>query len=110
MNTKGSGSPDALDRRAVVSGFYEAFGKNDVSRLDTIVENDWQDVPLAPGQGPGRDGLRALVTDFHRAFSDVNVTVERVIVEGDDVASRVAIDAVHCGTFLGVPPSALKAC
>lgn len=108
MANKMSGAPDVLDRRVLVDGFYQAFGHNDVARLNGIVDKDWQDVPLAPGQQPGRAGLQALFAAFHSAFSNVEVTVEQMLVEGDDVAVRVAIDAIHIGTFLGVHPSAKR--
>ncbi len=103
-----SGAPDVLDPRVLVDAFYQAFGHNDFKRLSDIVDEDWQDVPLAPGQQPGREGLQALFASFHAAFSDVEVTVEQMLVEGNDVAVRVAIEAVQSGPFLGVPASAKR--
>ncbi len=97
-----SGAPDVLHPRVLVEAFYQAFGHNKFERLNEIVDENWEDVPLAPGQQPGREGLQALFASFHSAFSNVEVTVEQMLVEGDDVAVRVAIEAVQNGPFLGV--------
>jgi predicted ester cyclase len=40
---------------------------------------------------------------IHHAFSDIQVTIEDLIAEGDKVAGRVTYTATHSGPFLGYP-------
>ncbi len=52
----GDSSFSAQDRTTIET-FYRAFaGEPDL--LDQAVTADWQDIPLSPGQGPGRDGIK----------------------------------------------------
>lgn len=39
------------------------------------------------------------------AFSDVNVTVEDILGEGDRVAARLTISGIHTGEFAGAAPT-----
>ena len=46
--------------------FHRAFaGKPEL--LDQAVTPDWQDIPLAPGQAPGREGMTPLIQGFAAA-------------------------------------------
>jgi predicted ester cyclase len=44
------------------------------------------------------------------AFSEMHVTAEDTIVEGDRVVERHCISAVHTGEFNGVPATGRKVC
>jgi hypothetical protein len=49
----------------LIGGSYEAFnGKTEL--LDAVLTNDWDDIPLAPGEAPGRVGLRAAIEGIHK--------------------------------------------
>jgi hypothetical protein len=49
----------------LIGGFYEAFnGKTEL--LDAVLTNDWDDIPLAPGEAPGRAGLRVAIEGIHK--------------------------------------------
>ncbi|KAA0476530.1 M3 family oligoendopeptidase, partial [Klebsiella pneumoniae] len=37
---------------ALVKNFYEAFSSKNKDQLDVVLEKDWIDVPMAPGQQP----------------------------------------------------------
>lgn len=41
-----------LTERRAVETIYRAFNDKDPDLLDRVVSDDWQDIPLAPGQGP----------------------------------------------------------
>ena len=50
--------------------FYQAFTDKNSDFLFEAVSPDWQDIPLGPGQGPGPEGLKALLPGFFKAFPD----------------------------------------
>ena len=48
----------AISIAELIGSFNEAWsGKTEL--LDAVVTDDWDDIPLAPGQKPGRAGHRA---------------------------------------------------
>lgn len=97
----------------LIGTFFEAFsGKTEL--LDAVLTDDWDDIPLAPGQEPGRAGARTLIEGFSKAFSDVRIVVEEIIdARGDDgngtVGVRARMHFVHTGEFLGIAPTGRQA-
>jgi len=59
----------------------------------------------APGQGPGRDGIKQLIALYHAVFPDLHVTNEEIIVSGDRAVLRWSAVGTHEGDQLGVPPT-----
>jgi predicted ester cyclase len=45
------------------------------------------------------------VSMFNAAFSDRNFTIDDLIAEGDRVATRTTMRAVHTGLYQGQPPT-----
>lgn len=90
---------------SAIENFYKAFeGRADL--LDLAVVEDWQDIPLAPHQQPGREGMKPLIEGFKAAFPDVKVTIHEVIGAEGRVAVRATITASHAGEWFGVSPTA----
>lgn len=90
--------------RATIDTFYRAFaGEPDL--LDSIVEQDWQDIPLAPGQTPGRDGIKPLIVGLKQAIPDVAVVVHDVMADGDKIGVRAEITGTHTCEWFGVAPT-----
>jgi ketosteroid isomerase-like protein len=93
----------------LIGTFYEAFsGKAEL--LDAVIADDWDDIPLAPGQAPGRAGAGPLIEGFGKAFSNLRVVVEEIIdARGDDgngmVGVRTTVHGVHTGELFGIAPT-----
>ena len=95
---------DEAHRRALET-LYRAFNTGEADLLDQALAEDWIDVPLAPGQAPGRDGLKPMVSAFRAAFADVAFTPEEMIVRGDRAAVRLTLTGRHVGEWMGAPPT-----
>ena len=92
------------DERLAVETFYRAFaGKPEL--LDEAVTADWQDIPLAPGQAPGREGMKPLIRGFAAAFPDTQVVVHEIIGAPGRAAVRAEITGTHTGEWFGVAPT-----
>jgi steroid delta-isomerase-like uncharacterized protein len=89
----------------VVRAFYEPFRTGDTSIYKEILAEDWIDVPLAPGQEQGPDGMGGQIAAFRHAMPDYNVTHEDLIVGGDRVAVRNTVSGTHRGAFMGHEPT-----
>jgi len=82
----------------LIGSFYEAAsGKTELP--DAVMTDDWDDIPLGPGQEPGRAGARSVIEGLSKVFSDLRIVVEEIIdARGDDGNGMVG---VRCG--LDVP-------
>jgi predicted ester cyclase len=95
--------------REFVETAYEALSGNP-DLLDAVMSDDWEDVPLTPGQEPGRAGARFLIELLNKVFSDFRFVVDEVIdARGADgngtVGVRARMCGVHTGEFLGIAPT-----
>ena len=83
----------------------EIMNKGNLAVVDELISADAVDHSLMPGQEPGPEGFKKLVTMFRSAFPDLQVTVEDMIAEGDKVVARVTTRGTHKGEFMGIPPT-----
>lgn len=83
--------------------FEEMFNTGDLSVADEIVAVNYVNHNPAPGEMPGREGVKAFVTHLRTAFPDVRFTVEDQVAEGDKVATRFTAAGTHQDEFAGVP-------
>lgn len=93
------------DNTALVKKFYVALDTKNKDLLDEVLAEDWVDVPLAPGQQPGRTGMKGAMDGYFNSFPDFNVMNQDGIAEGDKVVVRSTIRATQRGAFAGVAPS-----
>lgn len=102
MSTADQHDADVAD---IVRAFYEPFRTGDTSIHDDVLAEDWVDLPLAPGQEQGPDGMADQIASFRHAMPDYSVTHEDLIVQGDRVAVRNTVSGTHLGSFLGHEPT-----
>lgn len=91
--------------RTAVENLYRAFSDKNPDLLDLAVTQDWDDIPLAPGQGPGPVGFKPLLAGFIAAFPDINITVHDMLQEPGKIAVRAEITGTHQGEFMGIAPT-----
>ncbi|MBS0881541.1 ester cyclase [Pantoea sp. JGM49] len=91
--------------RTAVENLYRAFSDKNPDLLDLAVTPDWDDIPLAPGQGPGPEGFKPLLAVFIAAFPDINITVHDMLQEPGKIAVRAEITGTHQGEFMGIAPT-----
>ena len=81
----------------------EVFTKGNLAVIDELIDPNMIEHSPTPGQEPGLEGLKKLVTEFRTAFPDLRSTVEDLIAEGDKVAGRMTTSGTHQGEFMGIP-------
>ncbi|HDR8933810.1 ester cyclase [Burkholderia vietnamiensis] len=91
--------------RVAVETLYRAFSDNDPDLVDTVLAPDWEDIPLAPGQGPGPDGIKPIIGSFAQAFPDVRIVIHDIVQVPGQIAVRAEITGTHRGELFGIAPT-----
>jgi steroid delta-isomerase-like uncharacterized protein len=99
---------DRADRNKEIARRFreDLWNSGDLTIADEIVAADCMfhaRVPFATDFVRGPDAMRQLVLFYHLAFSDIRMTVDQVIAEGDTVAARWTGKGRHSGELLGLP-------
>ncbi|MEM6050287.1 ester cyclase [Erwinia sp. P7711] len=89
--------------RIAVETLYRAFNEKNPDLLDEVVTPEWQDIPLAPGQGPGPAGLKPIILGLIAAFPDVHIQIHDLIQTPGSIAVRAEITGTHLGSLMGIP-------
>ena len=74
--------------------------------VDEIFAPEYVNHNTHPGQTPGPEGVKTLVTNVRAAFPDIQETVDDIFGAGDKVALRLTMRGTHTGgEFRGVAPT-----
>jgi predicted ester cyclase len=109
MNTSNIDFSERLSaERLAVETLYRAFSDKNPNLVDEALAPDWNDIPLAPGQGPGPEGIKPIIRSFMQAFPDVQITVHDMIQEPGRIGVRAEITGTHKGELFGIAPTGKK--
>ncbi len=81
-------------------------GRDDAA-LDEVLADDFVAHDTGPGMPPGKDGMRALLRAWRRAFPDWTDTILDVVAQHDLVVIRVHATGTHLGPIAGIAPTGL---
>ena len=92
--------------KAAVRGYIEEVmnkGQGDVSKFDKYVASNAMLHNPYPAAGSDINAWKDRVRMFAAAFTDIHVTVEDQIADGDKVVTRTVFSGTHSGAFRGIP-------
>jgi predicted ester cyclase len=98
-------SERARAERLAVETFYRAFSDKNPDLVDEALSADWKDIPLAPGQGPGPEGIKPIIRGFLQAFPDVRIIIHDLIQVPGRIGVRAQITGTHRGEIFGIAPT-----
>jgi steroid delta-isomerase-like uncharacterized protein len=61
--------------------------------------------PSSPWVGPGPEGMKQLLSVYHKAFPDSHWTVDEMLSSGDTVVTRWTGRGTHRGELAGLAPT-----
>jgi predicted ester cyclase len=79
--------------------FDEGMNGNNDGVIDEVLHEDYRNHSFS---AHGRAGMKNVVGDFRRAFTDMHITIEDRVVDGDRVAQRGHFTGKHTDAFMGV--------
>lgn len=95
-------------QRQAIDLLYRAFSDQNPDLMDVAVTADWDDIPPAPGQGPGPEGLKPIIRGFIEALPDVRITTHDVLMGEGRAAVRAEITGTHRGPLFGIAATGKK--
>lgn len=97
-----------LAERRAVETMYRAFSEKNPDLMDVAVTSDWDDIPLAPGQGPGPGGLKPIIRSVIEAMPDVQIVVHDMMQMPGRIGVRAEMTGTHLGPLFGIAPTGKK--
>jgi predicted ester cyclase len=94
----------ALSNEDVIRNMLQTIQNGDTGAVEKYFAPNWvnHDPTLPPMKG--LEGARQLISTWS-GFSNVSVTIEDSLSQGDRVAVRFRMTATHSGPVLGIPPT-----
>jgi SnoaL-like domain len=78
-----------------VTIWYDAFNNRDAALAQKVMSEDWNDIPAAPGQPPGRKGVEFILDDLSKAFPDFRITPVEILQDGNKVVVRSELKIIR---------------
>ena len=93
----------------LVRRLIEEVEKGNVDVIDELLAPDFVDHDLLPDQQPDREGYKLGLSEDHVAFSNLDITIEDQIAEGDKVVTRLTWRGTHDKEkFMNKPPKSKR--
>jgi predicted ester cyclase len=94
----------SIENKTVIQNMLQMFEKGDTDNVEKYFATNWvnHDPSLPPLKG--LEGAKQLVA-LWSGFSNLKVTIEDSVAEGDRVALRFVITGTHTGPFMGIAPT-----
>ena len=89
----------------LITDHYDTFWHGDLDDFDTQLSPSFVDDSAPEGTPPGPEPVKAFARMARAGCSDMQVTIEQAVVEGDVVAVRARWQGTHDGVFMGHPPT-----
>lgn len=85
--------------------YFEGFNRKDLSVFDELFGPDYVLHAAGSPDVVGPQVLKSMVSQTFSGLSDINLVAEDMLAEGDRVATRWTLTAIHTGVFMGIQPT-----
>jgi steroid delta-isomerase-like uncharacterized protein len=97
------------ESKDLVRRLIKEVEKGNVDVIDELLAPDFIDHDLLPDQEPDRESYKRSLSKDRDAFSNLGITIEDQIAEGDKVVTRLTWRGTHDrGEFIGMAPTGKK--
>ena len=97
------------ENKALVRRLIKEVEKGNVDVIDELLAPDFVDHDLLPDQEPDRESYKRGIVKDRAAFSNLGITIEEQIAEGDKVVTRLTWRGIHDrGKFMDKSPTGKK--
>jgi predicted ester cyclase len=90
------------ENKAIVRRFFEEVWNQ---QKENVIDEIFASTVVFNGQAITRDALKQALAGRRTAFSDIYVTVDDQVAEGEKVSTRRTWRATHRGPYRGIAPT-----
>jgi steroid delta-isomerase-like uncharacterized protein len=98
-----------VTNKALVTRFEEALSSGDwrfiSETIDELVAPDALISTPLPTEEEGAELVKQVFATSLRGLSDLRITIDDLIAEGDTVVARNTVTGTHRGEYMGIPPT-----
>lgn len=85
---------------------YELMSTGNLADLDEVIADDLvEHAPIPPDFPPGREGVKAFMAEYRKAFPDLRMTIEKYLEQGDLACAVARVTGTNTGSLMGNPPT-----
>ena len=92
----------------IARDYFRAYEADDPDALMRFLHSNYVLYPGGDGKPMNADERRRDEAVFFSAFSDIGVSIEDQIAEGDKVANRITMTGISTGNYRGIPATQKK--
>ena len=106
VNRKSTMSKSTEENKKLVRRFIEEIiNTGDVADIGEIVSEDYVEIHDGVRHAVGIERAKAHILGVRQTYSNLRLTVEQQIAEGDYVATCITARGIHTGSWLGMEPT-----
>jgi steroid delta-isomerase-like uncharacterized protein len=108
QNSAAAATAAVAANKAACQRFYDqALNQSDTTAVDSLVAADAvEHQQMPPGYPSGTTAaIKKFIAEWHVAFPDMKITVEKMVAEGDHVAIYSTMTGTNTGPFMGMKPT-----
>ena len=96
------------ENKAVVERFINLISNDRRELIEELVAEDYVYRGNDGEEYRGREGFREVLDTYRNAFPDLNLEVNKMVAEGDTVATWLTFGGTHRGELDGIEPTGRK--
>ena len=93
------------ENKETIRRMANVINSGDLSGLDDLCDDNFVYRSSAGEEYHGLDGVKELISIYHEAFSDFEVSPENMVAEGNKVFSFYRQTGTHTGELMGIEPN-----
>jgi len=94
-----------LNKKLIRDYLEQVFNLGLTDRINNYVAENYTEIYQGEKHRLGIEGAKEHAEGVRNTYSDLNITVDMQIVEGDWVVSCVTVQGRHTGSWLGIKPT-----
>jgi len=98
-----------MDNAATMQRAYDLINAGDIDGFGELVAEGFVEHEELPGLAPTKEGVLTLFRGYRAAFTDLTMTVDDIIADGDKAVARVTTTGTQTGEWMGMPASGKRA-
>eukprot|EP01133_Synstelium_polycarpum_P016523 gene16523-19638_t len=83
--------------------WYDAFNTKDTVLLQSLLDEQWQDLPIDPQHPVGKKEVGQLLAHLTMVFPDFNCEIKDILQDGNKVIVRSVLSGKQHADFMGFP-------